>query len=290
MKTLLILVMLSLSGSLAYAADEFAPDRVVTYKVIGDVELKMHVFEPAGHKASHQKPAIVFFFGGGWSGGDPKQFFQQARYFADQGMVAMSADYRVKSRNKTSPFESVTDAKSAVRWIRQHAADLGIDAEKVVASGGSAGGHVAACTGVIEGGDEKGEDLTVSSIPSAMILFNPVLDTTAKGYGLSKVGEARQTDISPCHHVKAGIVPTLLLHGTADTTVPLENAERFTRLMKAAGNECQLEAFEGQQHGFFNGNFFRPKTKNTSVYLQTIRKSHEFLNALGYLDTKTPAK
>lgn len=290
MKTLLFLVVLSVSSRLAHAKNEFAPDRVVTYKTIGETELKMHVFEPEGHLASDKSPAIVFFFGGGWSGGDPKQFFQQARYFADQGMVTMSADYRVKSRNKTTPFESVKDAKSAVRWIRQNSTELGIDASKIVASGGSAGGHVAACTGVINDAEEEGEDTAVSSVPNAMILFNPVLDTTAKGYGLSKVGEARQTAISPCHHVRAGIPPTLVLHGTADSTVPFENAERFVRLMKAAGNRCRLEAFDGQKHGFFNGDFFRPKTKDTSIYSQTIRKSHEFLNALGYLDTNTPAK
>tara|TARA_R110002073_G_scaffold43606_2_gene121572 strand:- start:6063 stop:6941 length:879 start_codon:yes stop_codon:yes gene_type:complete len=290
MKSMIVFVGLVLFCNQCLVADDFTPDRVVTYKTIGDVELKLHVFEPDGHQRSDKAPAIVFFFGGGWTGGDPKQFFQQARALADDGMVAFSADYRVKSRNKTTPFESVKDAKSAVRWIRGHAAELGIDPEKIVASGGSAGGHIAACTGVIQGEEEAGEDLTVSSRPNAMILFNPVLDTTAKGYGLSKVGETRQTDISPCHHVKPGIVPTLLLHGTADTTVPFENAERFTRLMEAAGNRCQLEAFEGQNHGFFNSPFFRPKTKDTRVYKQVMQKSRAFLISLGYLDDSVSSK
>ena len=225
---------------------------------------------------------LSFFFCGGWSSGDPKQFYEQARFLADHGMVAMSAEYRVKSRNNTSPLEAVKDAKSAVRWIRQHAKELGVNPDKIVASGGSSGGHIACCTGVIDGFDEAGEDLSVSSVPNAMILFNPVLDTTEKGYGLDKVGSARMTDISPCHHVRPSIVPTLLMHGTADKTVPFENAERFTRLMKEADNECELEPFEGKDHGFFNGSFFRQKSDGTD-FKQTMKQAVRFLQSHRYL-------
>lgn len=268
------------------SADEFEPDKHLTYKTVDQVELKLHIFEPPSHQASDRAPAIVFFFGGGWNGGAPKQFYEQARFLADRGVVAMSAEYRTKGTHKTSPFECVADGKSAIRWVRTHAKELGVHPDKIVAAGGSAGGHVAGCTGVIQGLDEAGEDLSVSSIPNAMILLNPVLDTTAKGYGLSKVGEDRQTDISPCHHVRAGIAPTLLFHGTADKTVPFENAERFTRLMTESGNTCQLESFEGLGHGFFNGIFFRRKTKDTSHYARTMNVSVEFLKSLGYLDAK----
>lgn len=259
------------------------PSRSLVYKSIDGVDLKMHVFEPEGHQSGDTAPAVVFFFGGGWVGGTPKQFYEQARDLAERGVVAFSAEYRIKQDHDTSPFESVKDAKSAVRWLRQHASELGIDPDRIVASGGSAGGHIAACTGVISGMEDAGEDLSVSSLPNAMILYNPVIDTTEKGYGLEKVGEARKTEISPCDHVRPGIAPTLLLHGTADTTVPFENAERFARLMKEAGNRCDLVSYEGEKHGFFNGPFFRPTIKNRALYENTMKHSIEFLVSLGYI-------
>ena len=117
-------------------------------------------FQQTRLKPTDHRPAIVFFFGGGWSGGDKKQFYQQAKAMAEHGMLAFSADYRVKTRNKTTPFECVKDGKSAIRWVREHAAELGVDPDRIVASGGSAGGHVAACTGVIEGAEEAGEQRT----------------------------------------------------------------------------------------------------------------------------------
>ena len=269
------------------------PDRVLPFKKIlpkkGEAkqgELSLHQFNPKGHQATDRAPAIVFFFGGGWNGGKPKQFFEQARFFADHGFVAFSAEYRVKSRNDATPFDCVEDGKSAIRWVRSHAKELGVDPDKIVAAGGSAGGHVAVCTGIIEGHENKNEDLSVSSVPNAMVLFNPVLDTTKNGYGAKRFTPERQTEISPNHHVQAGVAPTILFHGTADKTVPFENAETFAKLMKEAGNNCELISFEGKGHGFFNGKFFRPKTKDTSGYEQSVKESLEFLTKHGFVKQK----
>jgi len=278
LKPTLAVIVLSLAAAWSSQAADIAPSRSVTYKTVNGIELKLDVFEPAAFKAADHRPAIVFFFGGGWVGGSPKQMYQQAKVLAEQGMVAFSADYRVASRNKTTPFECVKDGKSAIRWVREHAAELGIDPDRIVAAGGSAGGHVAVCAGVIEGFEEAGQKTSVSSIPNAMILFNPVLDTTDKGYGEKKFKPEQQTDLSPCHHVRKGIVPTIVFHGTADKTVPFENAERFTKLMKDAGNECVLIPFEGKDHGFFNGSFFRERNGDADFDL-TMKHSFEFLKA-----------
>ena len=262
----------------------FAPDRKEVYKTIGDVSLKVHIFEPDGHQATAKAPVIVLFFGGGWNGGSPKQFYEQATRFASLGMVALAAEYRIRKNHKTTPFECVTDGKSAIRWVREHAGELGVDPERIVAGGGSAGGHVACCSGIIEGYEQEGEDHSISSVPNAMILFNPVLDTTKKGFGAKRFKKAQQTSLSPCHHVRSDLPPTLVMHGTADTTVPFENATRFTKLMQDAGNRCQLESFEGAAHGFFNGKLAKPKAKNFDHYHKCMEASIEFLKSLQFLD------
>jgi acetyl esterase len=298
MKTILIALLCGLTlvfpafsadSRSAVPATDFKPDNVNTYKTVNGIELKLHTFQPADFKASDRRPAIVFFFGGGWTSGTPNQFFQQARTMANQGMVAFSADYRVKSKHQTTPFECVKDAKSAIRYVREHAAELGVNPDRIVASGGSAGGHMAACTGIISGNEEAGENTKISSAPNAMILFNPVLDTTDKGYGVKNFTPGQQTVLSPCHHVRKGIVRTIVFHGTADKTVPFENAERFTKLMKDAGNDCVLVPFPDKDHGFFNGSMFRPKSDDIDFDL-TMKHTIEFLTTHGYFPAKDSNK
>ncbi len=196
--------------------------------------------------------------------------------------MCFSAEYRVKSRNKTTPFECVKDGKSAIRYVRANAAKLGVDPKRIVASGGSAGGHVAGCTGVIKDHEETGEDLAISSQPNLMVLYNPVLDTTEKGYGAEKFKPAQQTELSLTHQVRKGIVPTIVFHGTKDKTVPFENAERFQKLMQEADNECVLMPYEKMGHGFFNGPVFRPKMKKVDTYNQVIKQTEEFLTKHGF--------
>jgi len=116
------------------------PDKTVAYKTIDEITLNLHIFNPAAHEPTDKRPGIVFFFGGGSNNGSPSQFYPHCQYLASRGLVAMSAEYRVKSRNGTTPRECVKDANSAIRWIRQHAQELGIDPHRVVAGCGSAGG------------------------------------------------------------------------------------------------------------------------------------------------------
>ena len=272
-----MLVILGATASIAQQTPPtFRPDRTVMYKAVEGDDLELHVFSPGGRKPGDRRPAIVFFFGGGWVGGTPAQFYPHSRYFALRGMVAISAQYRTRNSHGTGPFACIADGKSAIRWVRAHADDFGVDPDRIVAAGGSAGGHVAASTALLQGLDEPGDDLSISSRPQALILFNPVIDTTEKGYGAEKLG-ARQIEASPVHHVRSGLPPTIVFHGTADTTVPFENVERFRAFMARAGNRCTLVPYKGKAHGFFN------RARDLGAYLDTTARADSFLQKLRFL-------
>jgi acetyl esterase len=281
------LVGLGTSGAAAAAEPEpqFAfenqpvEQKEIVFKKVGDVELKMHVFTAERPQGAKPRPAIVLFFGGGWVGGSPEQFFPHCHYLATRGMVAISAEYRVKNRHGTTPVECIKDGKSAVRWVRAHAAELGVDPQKIVAGGGSAGGHVAACTATIPDMDEQGEDTSLSARPDALVLFNPAVDLARLGVRRPELAELAQK-ISPAAHVTKGLPPTIIFHGKADTTVPIATVERFCRLMNEAGNSCKLVAFDGKSHGFFN---YR---RDKEAFRQTVRAADEFLVELGILEGK----
>lgn len=263
--------------------------RSEVYRSVEGTDLKAWIFESTGHSTGDTRPAIVFFFGGGWNGGTPGQFRPQANYLAERGMVAIVVDYRVRSRQGTLANIAVSDAKAAIRWARTHAGRLGIDPNRIAAGGGSAGGHLAAATATLPGHDDKGEIARVSCIPNALVLFNPVLITAPvpgqAGPGEEKLKNLRSRlgaepeSMSPYHHVHPELPPTIIFHGESDTTVPYQTAELFTEAMTAAGNRCELVGYPNQGHGFFN-----PYRRDDSAYRDTLRRMDDFLVSLGWLE------
>ena len=270
---------LALAGLLACAMcppEQTLPDRTLVYKKTGQAELKLHIFNPEGLEPNDLRPAIVFFFGGGWIKGSPSQFYPQCAYLASRGMVAISADYRVQSRDQTTPRECVKDGKSAVRWIREHASELGIDPDRIAAGGGSAGGQVAAATGTLKDFEEEGEDPGISSRPDALVLFNPVIDNGPDGYGYDRV-KGYWKEFSPMNNIDRKTPPTIIFLGTEDELIPVRTAQEYRRLMEAKGRRCDLHLYEGQKHGFFN-------YRNTEYYTKTVIEMDRFLASLGFLE------
>lgn len=240
--------------------------------------LTMRIRLPKDWTPTDHRPAIIFFFGGGWRSGSIKQFETQAEYFASRGLVAARADYRVNSRHGTSAAESVEDARAALRWLRDHASEYGIDPKKLIASGGSAGGHLAACMGMGFGDqeakntDDKSAD--APSRPCALVLFNPVLTIDAPQIlRMARVSPEIGKTISPTLFVESHTPPALLFYGTDD---PLEaQAQPYLDACKKAGVRAELYSAEGVGHGFFN---------HEPWLTRTMIRADEFLASLGLLE------
>ncbi len=258
----------------ASAGDDAPATKEFVYKEPKGGPLRLLVTYPPGWQAGDARPGVVFFFGGGWADGSVEQFAEQAEHLARRGMVAARADYRVKSRQGVSPEACVEDAKSAVRWLRAHAKEQGVDPNRIVAAGGSAGGHIAACAAFTPGLDAPGEDPAVSSKPNALVLFNPVLRFQGVPKLMERIGGDAELGraISPVLHVGKGAPPALILFGTDDPLAPM--GREYVARAKAAGSVAELFTAEGVGHGFFN----RPAWKG-----KTTARMDAFLTSIGYL-------
>ncbi len=268
---------------------EIAEAQVEVYKTVGDVELNVWIFEPKTSDKTSKRPAAVFFFGGGWRSGSPTQFVPHCQHLVQRGVVGIVVDYRVSSRHNVKMTACIADAKSAIRWVRENADRLGVDPDRIVAGGGSAGGHLAAATALLPEFDESTDNMKISCRPNAMLLFNPAL-VLAPVDGQQFFDEERAerfkdasgvdpVKVSPYHNVSANAPPAIIFHGKSDTTVPYATAELFARKMVDNGNRCELVGYEGQRHGFFNAN-----KAGDEYYQKTVAEMDRFLTSLGYLD------
>ncbi len=253
------------------------------YKKSGGRELRLFVLEPAGPRLDRRRPGIVFFHGGGWVGGRPSQFNEQARHFARRGMVCVQVEYRLLTTRGAPPTICAHDAKSAMRWVRAHASDWGLDRDRIAAAGGSAGGHLAAFVGMVDGLDDPQDDRNVSPKANALLLFNPVLDNGPGGWGADRVGDLYR-QLSPAHNVSSDDPPAIVFLGTQDRLIPVETIRRFQQSMEKAGIRCDARFYEGQPHGFFN--YGRGDNR---YYRETLADADAFLVSLGWLKPSASA-
>ena len=183
--------------------------------------------------------------------------------------------------DKGPPDICCADAKSAIRHVRAHAAELGIDPSRIAAVGGSAGGHLAAFAALVPGLDDPQDDPAISCKPDALLLFNPVFDNGPGEWGHVRVGKDFH-NYSPAHHIAKGAPPTIIFLGDQDKLIPVRVVENFTAKMKFVGSRCDLHITEGAGHGFFN----TPPARD-----ETLAKADAFLVSLGWLKGNVlPAK
>lgn len=240
------------------------------YKKVDGRELAVHIFKP--EKQESPSPAVVWYHGGGWNPkGKAGQFFEHGKILAKMGMVSISVDYRGYEGDKDSRdiSGSIADAKSAFRWVREHAEDLNIDQARIAVGGGSAGGHLAAAVATLPGFDSPQDNLETPLNPSLQLLFNPALDPK----------NMSSPQFAPLKTVREGIAPAVIFHGKDDTTVPITQIYDYQRAMDKLGSECHVFAYGDQAHAFFNY-----RNGSNPYYYKTVGDMIVFLDQHGWLN------
>ncbi len=280
----IVALVAAVAGAIAFVWPTRATPERFVYRAINGFNLSLDVYRPTGWATTDSRPAVVWFFGGGWEVGGPLQFSKQAERISQLGLVAFTPDYRVRSRHgkMSTPLDSVADAEFAVRWIRDHANELGIDANRIAVGGGSSGGQLAAACAVLQSNtiDQTGGP-DASYTPNALILYNPVLDFEIPAIQ-RRVSPTQMTSlgtISPIHQMKQPLPPTIIFHGTADSIVPIRTSENFVKKARELGSETvELIRYPGKAHEFYlNG----PGSR--SGFNSTMDEVKEFLTRLGWL-------
>jgi len=255
------------------------------YKSVDTFNLKIDIFYQVNKTGKGNRPAIVFFHGGGWAYGKPDEFFTTCQRYARLGYVTFSVDYRLSNRNGEvpvkgiTPVECVMDARSAMRFVRKNAERLYIDTNRIVAAGQSAGGQLALSTAMIDRYNEKSDDANISCRPDAIILFSSCINTL-EGWCDHLLGDRREQiwSISPFHHVKPGLPPMIEFHGTYDDQVPAWTARYFANEMEKAGNYFELHLYEGKRHYLGEGNAKYSNYYNEDVLELTDKFLGKFVN------------
>lgn len=252
------------------------PVKEAVYKVIGERELKFYIFEP--EVPGKDRAAILFFIGGsfGKTSRSPADFQHHANYLSSQGVVSICVDYRTGYDEGFTPIQAICDVRSAVRWLREHASELGVDPNKIVVCGSSAGGYISVSAIMFDHMNNEGDNLAVNPVPNLLIIFAAgmdAIDIMARRYPeLIDQAEA----MSPYHNVQSGLPKTLWMCGTADDLY--EQNKQFAQRMNEAGNEIDFVTYEGMEHGFFLYG-----RHNNQPLRETMQRMEKFLLSNAYI-------
>ena len=263
MKKTAILVLCALCGvSLAAEAPakgafDGPAGKPYIYKTSAGKERQMEIFFPPNHEPAKSKvPGIILFHGGGWQSGTLQQFRAACAYFASRGLVCATAEYQMldKTAAKLPAGESkkrvcVTDAKSAIRWFKQHAGELGIDPARIITGGGSAGGHISALAtmnpGLNDPADPKGIDTSVV----AYLWFNPAFAPD----------DHKDPEIDILSQMNAGLPPAISFFGDKDDWKIGWDAAHL-KWKQLGVKTIELHIAKEQKHSFFNKDPWRTVT------------------------------
>lgn len=226
---------------LAYGC--FSPSAALTYRTTAEGSLKLYVY--GENRPGIRQPALVLFHGGGWTHGSPFWLAPLGWLLSRDERRVILPEYRLAASHGTDALAALEDARAALRWVRRHAAELGLDPQRIIAGGASAGAQLAAATAMAPGG-----------VPvQGLLLLAPASDTSEQALEryprLARLFRGRGREVSPRHLVSADAPPTLVLHGSADGIIPLAASEAFCAAMSRAGGSCRAVRREDGSHRFF---------------------------------------
>lgn len=218
---------------------------VHVYRVADSDSLRLYIFEPAVPRPTSPRSAVLLFHGGGWSAGEPEWTFDSAHKFANEGLVAVSVEYRLSGAEWT-PLDALTDVCESLRWVRRHAGELGIDPMRIAGHGVSAGGHLIASTATVGCPNATGAE---RSTPDLLLLWSPALDVTTDGWFARQLkGQVDPAAVSPAQHVHPNTPATSIVMGDSDTLTPLAGAKLYCNALEAASVRCELNVYAGLGH------------------------------------------
>lgn len=256
-KLLFALCWISLAaGGIAEDRFDGPPGEVRVYKTSAGAERKLELYFPPGHVPEKSKvPGLILFHGGGWSGGSLDQFRTACAYFASRGLVCATAEYRMLGKGEKPPKGQskkgvcVTDAKSAIRWFKQNANELGIDPDRIITGGGSAGGHISALATMNPDLNDPADPKDVSTKVVAYLWFNPAFAPD----------DHKNPEIDILTHLKADVPPAIVFFGDTDKWKTGWDTA-YAKWKELGSKNIDLRIAEGQDHGFFNKGPWRSVT------------------------------
>jgi acetyl esterase len=281
-RSVLLLAVLSLAaGPLCGApsapddtsAVEVPPGKTYVYKQSGGEPRDLEVYFPKNWEPSKNKvPGVIFFHGGSWRGGTLDQFRYACNYLAGRGLVAATVNYRMLAKDDKKSLAAgesykrvcITDAKSAIRWMKQHAGELGIDPQRLIAGGGSAGGHVAVLATTNPGLDDPADPKEFDTRVAAYLLFNPAFKNT----------DSADPQVDVLKHLTKDFPPAIFFFGDKDHGWKAGTDALRAKLKSLGHPGGELWIAEGQGHGFFN----RPPWQDV-----TLARADRFLVEHGFL-------
>jgi acyl-CoA thioesterase-1 len=235
----------------------------ISYAGAENPTLTLDLYEPVPRGAA-LRPGIVVIHGGGWFKGDKAQpnFVGMGKFFAGNGFVAVSINYRLADTARAPA--ALEDCNCAVRWMKAHADQLGVDKEKIVLIGASAGGHLALLAGLCSDPEfDNGEWAEQSSSVAAAIALYPVTDV--QEFWLQSPRAAKLVEdwipvdgsdrqewarrMSPITYANSDSIPVLLIHGDADTAVVLSQSVKLEKKLKGLSRSVKLLTVPGGTHG-----------------------------------------